>query len=100
MNTLINYATSRHSQKRHGWGRTWCRWLWLDAIAFAVARYATLMSPWFRRWCREVDRLFIEQYEWPRSMVADTGFDCWIDSYWYGDSPQEAVDNEVDCWDE
>lgn len=96
---LIRYAKQRHFQKSHGWGRTWCRWLWLDAVLFAVARYCTLRSPLFWLWCRKVDRLFIRQYDWPRSYTADTGLDCWIDCYWDGMSPQDAVDSEVDHWD-
>lgn len=99
MTTLIRYAKSRYFEKSRGWGKSWVRWLWLDAVLFAIARRSTLHSPWFRNWCREVDRLFVEQYGWPRSMTADSGLDCWIDPYWNGMSPQDAVISEVEHWD-
>ena len=96
---LLRYAKERHFQKSHGWGRTWVRWLWLDAILFAFARWTTLHSPFFRRWCREVDRLFSKQFEFDWSYTENTGEDCWIDPYWDGLSPQDAVDSEVEHWD-
>lgn len=99
MRTLINYARSRYFQKSHGWGRTWFRWLWLDALSYAMARYCTLLWPGFRIYCRRVDRLFRDQHDWPRSYTADTGLDCWIDHYWDGESPQDAVDSEVEHWE-
>lgn len=99
MPALIKYAQDRYFQKSRGWGRTWVRWLWLDAALFATARWLTLHSPLFRRWCREVDRLFVAQFDWPRAMTTDTGFDCWIDPYWEGLSPQDAVDSEVENWE-
>lgn len=99
MQTLIRYAKRRHFSMSRGWGRPWCRWLWLDAAAFAVARYYTLISPSFRFWCEEVDRLFYEQHDWPASYTDGTGLDCWIDAYWKGWSPQDAVISEVEHWD-
>lgn len=98
MHTFINYARRRHFQKSHGWGSPWVKPLWLDALLFAIARTFTLYRPRFRRWCREVDRLFLELHEWPRSMTADTGIDSWIDPFWDGLTPQEAVDSEVSQW--
>ena len=98
MQQLIIYARQRHFQKSHGWGKPWVRWLLLDAFMFAVARYCTLVSPKFRNWCLTVDALFCKQYDWPGSYTADTGLDCWIDAYWDGMSPDEAVASEVDHW--
>lgn len=99
MNTFISYARQRYGDKRLGFGATWVRWLWLDALLFATARWWTLHSPRFHRWCSEVNTLFVEQYDWPRQMTEDTGVDCWIDPYWDGMTPQDAVDSEVSHWD-
>ena len=100
MGTIVSYAKERYFQKSHGWGRTWVRWLWLDAILFAIARFYTLVSPRFCRWCREVDLLFVKQHACSFAVTANTGRDCWIDLYWDGLSPQEAVDSEVSYWDD
>lgn len=100
MSTFIHYARHRHFCKRHGWGKTWVSWLWLDAILFAIARAVTLYSPRFARWCREIDRWFFENHDWPRSITQDTGYDCWIDAYWRGSSPEDAALDEVDAWEE
>jgi hypothetical protein len=99
MTTFVHYARRRYFCKSHGWGRTWVRWLWLDALLFAAARWSTLHSPWFRAWCRAVDRVFSSQYEWEPSYTRDTGLDSWIDSYWEGLSPEDAAYSEVQHWD-
>ncbi len=96
---FIRYVKRRYFYKSHGWGKTWCKWLWLDAVLFATARTATLYSPKFYLWCRSVNKIFRERFDWPRNMTDDTGKDCWIDAYWQGDSPEKAVLDEVDCWD-
>jgi len=99
MLTAIRYARQRYFEKRQGWGRPWVKCLWLDALLFGVARSWTLCSPRFRKWCRQVNHLFRVQYDWPSDMTADTGRDCWIDPYWQGLSPQDAVWQEVDHWE-
>lgn len=99
MPTLSWYLRNRYNEKALGFGRPWVRWLWLDAALYAVRRWSTYHSPWFRAWCCEVDRLFREQYEWPRDYTDDTERDCWIDAYWDKMSPQGAVDSEVSYWD-
>lgn len=99
MRTLIRFVRSRYFQKSHGFGRTWFSWLWLDALTFGLARYATLVWPGFRIYCFRVDQLFRDQYDWPRSYTTDTGLDSWIDHYWDGESPQDAVDSEVSYWE-
>jgi hypothetical protein len=98
--SFVQYVRNRHFCKSHGFGKPWLRPLCLDAVVFASARWLTLHSPLFWIWCRDVDRLFREQYDWPRSMTTDTGRDCWIDAYWEGLSAQDAVDSEVDHWEE
>lgn len=100
MNTLIDYARHRYFCKCHGFGPPWVSWLWLDAILFAVARFVTLYSPFFALWCKKIDLLFIQNYEWDRSYTQDTGLDCWIDAYWDGSTPEDAVLDEVGAWEE
>jgi hypothetical protein len=100
MITFVRYVQSRHHSKSCGFGPVPSLPLWLDAVLYAARRFATLCSPLFYLWCRRVDRLFVEQAGWPRSMMADTGRDCWIDHYWDGRTPQDAVDSEMDHWDE
>lgn len=99
MKILRYYISHRYFCKRQGWWRTWVRWLWLDALLWGTARYATYLSPLFRRYCHEVDQLFVEQHELAFSMTKTSGLDCWIDPYWSGMSPQDAVDSEVEHWD-
>jgi hypothetical protein len=98
MFVFVRYFRERYFAKSRGWGRPWTRCLTLDALLFASRRTMTLHSSRFRRWCREVNRLFVVRYDWPGHMIEDTGPDCWIDGYWEGMTPEEAVDSEVEHW--
>ena len=95
----IEYARSRYFSQRQGWGPRGFRPMWLEAIVYGVVRAWRLRSRGFNKWCDEVDALFVEQYDWPRSYTLDSGRDCYIDEWVQGATPQDAVDCEVDHWD-
>jgi len=100
MTTLIRYITQRHFSMSHGFGKPLVRWLWLDALTYGASRWLTLRSRRFNAWCREVDAIFASRYDLGGSYTNDTGRDSWIDSYQLGNSPEEAVSEDVSYWED
>jgi hypothetical protein len=99
MTTLIEYVKQRRISMSLGFGRPNVRPLWLDALLYGSRRWLTLNSPWFMAWCRELDQVFRDDFDWPRSYVADTGPESWIDYYRSGSTPEEAAHEEASYWE-
>ncbi len=97
---FIRHFKNRHTSKSLGFGKPWVSWLWLDALLWASAMCLTRINPFFWDWCARVDGLIDERSAYAASYCKDTGYDCWIETYWAGLSPTEAVDSEMSYWEE
>ena len=53
----------------------------------------------FATWCDQIDRHFVNHYNFLCDITKDTGRDCWLAMYLDGLTPEEASNEEVSNWD-
>lgn len=99
LSNAYRFTVSRFGMMRRGFGRPRFRPLLMEAVVFGVGKAWRMQSRRFNAFCDEIDRLFCEQFDWPRSYTLDCGRDCWVDHYAEGMTPQECVTAEVEHWD-